>query len=197
MSFETLGISKNSLPAIAGKFSGRRLVIVGSGRCVWEDLIALGPFTLECPGWNTMALNDMIVHFPFRLHHVWSNDHRPLKHWLEVRRPEFKKLDDKIEVHTEVYEHGWHAWPWPMHGTSALNACYTGLALGYEQIVLCGVPLDDSGYYWAPPWIGSQFDKEVPDREDGLRYWSRAEKEVFDGKVKSMSGRTKALLGSP
>jgi len=35
--FESLGISKNMLPSVAGTFHGT-LIICGSGRCVWDDL---------------------------------------------------------------------------------------------------------------------------------------------------------------
>ena len=92
-------------------------------------------------------------------------------------------------------------WPWPGHGTSSLNGCYTGLALGYDEIVLCGAPLDDSGHYFDPPTWHTNFVREIPDVDRGgviqPRYWSEAKARIFDGKVKSMSGRTRDLLGAP
>lgn len=170
------------------------LVIVGSARCVWEDLSKI-----NFRSHDVMCLNDMIMHFPGELSHVYSNDHRWLPKWLEARRPRYVKDFQKTPVvHTcQTGASTMKVWPWPGHGSSGLNACYTGLALGYERIILCGIPLDDSGHYFDPPWVKTNFNKEVPEKNGEPRYWENAAKQYFDGKVKSMSGRTKDLLGAP
>lgn len=75
-------------------------------------------------------------------------------------------------------------------GSSGLLAITVALALGYQKIILCGVPLDKkAGHYFSPdvPWM------------DGPRYrhaWIK-HKGDMDGRVKSMSGWTQALLGAP
>ncbi len=83
-------------------------------------------------------------------------------------------------------------WPWTKHGTSGLGAILTALALGYEEIVLCGMPLDESGHNGEPPWRKCGFLNEVPDADP---HWRLAIDLAFGGKVKSMSGRTKEWLG--
>jgi hypothetical protein len=44
----------------------------------------------------------------------------------------------------------------------------------------------------------SNFEREVGVREDGtMMYWHNANQKLFGGRVKSMSGRTRDLLGAP
>lgn len=75
-------------------------------------------------------------------------------------------------------------------GSSGLLAITVALALGYQKIILCGVPLDKkAGHYFSPdePWM------------DGPRYrhaWIK-HKGDMEGRVKSMGGWTQSLLGAP
>lgn len=170
-------------------------MILAGGRCVWDDVMKASQFT---EGWEVMLVNDIIMHWPYRFHHAYSNDHHWLHRWISARRPQHQRNDGDFLVHTCTVGTGREIiWPWPGHGTSSLNAVYTGIALGYDQIVLCGVPLDSSGHYFDPPWVKSNFHNEVKDRDGKPRYWENAARTVFDGKVKSMSGRTRDLLGEP
>ena len=135
-----------------------------------------------------MCINDLGMHYPDRFEHWYSNSADELKVWNQARR---RDLDGGHELHS-CNPGVDHVWPWPGHGTSGLNAVYTALALDYDEIILCGIPLDDSGHYFDPPWRGSNFTHEVPD----MKWWRNAVKH-FDGRVKSCSGRTRELLGSP
>ena len=202
--WEALGIvpvyMQDMFPKIAGTFNGL-LIIVSSARGVWDDLEAAGMARNEGP--HIMAVNDMIMHYPGKVHHAYSNDALWLPKWTAARRPSLQKQWEGIEnTHTcnktgnPIKSAKW-TWPWPGHGTSGLNAVYTGLALGYDEIWLCGIPLDNSGHYFDPPWVKSNFENEVATKEGGLpKYWSSAQN-VFQGRVKSFSGRTMALLGRP
>ena len=185
MGIEELGFSKNHFPKFL-PCSGK-LLIVGSGRCVWDDLLKVNPLD-----YDAMAINDMIMHFPGPLKHAYSNDWKMLPHWISSRRPNYV-IDWGIPASHSCY--GSKSWPWPGHGTSSLNAVYTGLALGYDEIIIAGVPLDDSGHYWEAPWLKTNFTNEVSDKDGEMHFWSNAKKTIFDGKVKSLSGRTKQLLG--
>ena len=160
-----------------------KLIIVGSARCVWDDL--------EKTNLNVdvMAVNDMIMHFPGPLKHAYSNDQKMLPHWINARRPRY--IIDWGRPKAYSCNAGW---PWPGHGTSSLNAVYTALALGYDEIILAGIPLDNSGHYFDPPWVKSNFENEVSTRDGEIRFWANAARNIFDGKVKSLSGRTKELL---
>jgi hypothetical protein len=70
-----------------------------------------------------------------------------------------------------------------------------GIGLGYERMVLCGIPLDDGPHNGEPHWRKSSFTNEAADSDDGMnRHWKRARDLAFKGRVKSMSGRTKDWL---
>lgn len=73
-------------------------------------------------------------------------------------------------------------------GSSGLFAVQVALSLGYDRIVLCGVPMD------AQP----HFDRAEPWRfvYSYRRGWEKRLGEM-QGRVKSMSGWTRTLLGSP
>lgn len=191
MGIENLGISKNQYPKMMGKYSGS-LVICASGRCVWDDLEALG-LHIRQGSWSVMAVNDVVMHIPLRVDHAYSNDHISLDYWVQARRPRYKR-----DYHENIIKHTCKSgmstqiiWPLPGYGTSSLNAVFCGLCLGYDRIVLCGCPLDDSGHYFDPPWVSTRFAKE------GHRdNWKTSKQRIFDGKVRSMSGFTRDLLGS-
>ncbi len=181
--FSSLGISINQCPSLKRKFSGG-LLIVGSSRGVWEELDQNYPndgIYYKTP--DVMCLNDMVMHFPGRVTHAYSNDNHMLPSWVAARRPRFKK-DFSESIHAHSCNGGW---PWPGHGSSGLNAVYTGLALGYDSITIAGVPLDDSGHYFDPLWKKTNFTKEVPERDGQVKFWQNAINNIFNNKVKSLS----------
>lgn len=167
-----LGLSPNQIPN--PQYSGA-LVVCGSGRCVWDDLQKIPGKT------DFMAVNDMGMHLPFDLAHWFSNDAESLLYWKHCRR---RGYNQDFRVHSCNKKSGIEFWPWPGQGTSSLNAVYTGIGLGYEDIYLAGVPLDDSGHYWEAPWLKSNFTKEVPDRNGLPRCW-----EFIVGRIHTFSGR--------
>ena len=177
------------------------LVIVGSGRCVWEDLEKIWP--VECA---VMCINDMIMFYPGEIDHVFSCDGYMLKYWWAARRPPYKSQFERIpSFHTvdndQNVPESYKRHHFVGGGTSGLAACFAGLDLGYNHIVLCGVPIDNSGHFWEAPWGATNFQREIANSEgkirgDGRRFWVNA-MEKFDGRVKSLSGFTKILLGSP
>lgn len=181
--FLPLGISPNQF-INKKKYTGD-LLIVGSSRGVWEELEKYQNDGVYYRVPDVMCLNDMIMHFPGRVVHAYSNDYKWLPRWVSARRPRFvKDLEESIQLHSC---NGPSPWPWPGHGSSGLNAIYTGLALGYDQITVAGVPLDDSGHYFDPPWKKTNFTKEVPDKYGEVKYWQFSINEIFKGKVKSLS----------
>lgn len=181
----------------------RNLVIVGSGRCVWDDLIAV-----DClyNNYDVMCINDMIMHYPDEIDHVFSCDGYMLKHWWNARRPPYKSEFQRIpQFHTvdndQDVPDSYRLWEFAGGGTSGLAACFAGIGMGYEHIILCGIPIDNEGHYWEAPWGKTNFQREIANssgqiRGDGRRFWVNA-KDKFDGRVKSMSGFTKKLLGAP
>ena len=179
-----LGIPAHDYPEMP-EFGGT-LVICGGAACVWDDLAAIYQNAMLRPDeFDYMTVNDITMHFPGKIRHAYSNDHEDILRWIHCRR------DTLVQEYGEVgFAHSRSVWPWPGHGSSGLGAVYTGLALGYDRIILCGMPMDDSPHYFDPPWAKSQLDKE------DIAHWETARDKVFDGKVKSMSGRTRDILGN-
>ena len=180
--FSSLGIHNLPKPTCSGL-----LIVVGSGRGVWDDLS-------ETPKGDIMAVNDIGMHLPYPLAHWYSNDDKMLPHWIRARRPRYViDYPSNMRTHTcgEGPE-GIEKWPWPGGGTSGLGAVFTGLALGYEQIIICGMPLDNGPHYFDSPHTKTNFGNQVPG--DRPRFWTHARDNIFQGRVKSMSGRTKKLL---
>lgn len=197
--WQKLGIQEQYLqdqfPDIAGKFSGL-LIVVASAACVWKDLEAAGMAKNHDAHIHVMAVNDMLMHYPGKVTHAYSNDHRWLPKWIAARREQLIRAYGGIDyVHT-CHHGAKYSWPWPGHGTSSLNAVYTGLALGYDEIWICGAPMDNGPHYFDAPWAETNFGNLK--REDGsLPYWTNAARSIFEGRVKSFSGRTREVLGAP
>ena len=75
--------------------------------------------------------------------------------------------------------------------SSVFGAIYVGLAVGFERIILCGCPLDNTGHYYDPPGMETRFEEWT------LDYLHTVGREAFRGRVLSMSGNTAKILGSP
>ena len=114
-----------------------------------------------------------------------------------ARRPKFKS-DSEYNEGQPILTHSCNKgakyyWQIPGHGTSGLNAVYVGLLLGYDEIVIVGMPLDNTGHYFDAPWEKSNFEKQVPFKDGSIKYWKDAIPK-FEGKVKVVSGRLSAIL---
>ena len=183
-----------------------RLIIVGSGRCVWEDLEQLHTRTHKEIFDDVMCINDMIMYYPGNIAHCVSCDAPMLPKWWAARRPPYQSaFSNPVRFHSvSTYEgiRGVELHDFQGGGTSGLLACKVAIDLGYNDIILCGVPIDNSGHFWEAPWGKTNFQREIADltgrvRGDGRRYWTKANEKWFDGKIKSMSGNTRLILGAP
>lgn len=195
------GLGFDGIPAgVAGTCSGR-IVVCGAARCLWDDLAAL-PLVAD-PSWaHVMAVKQSGMYLPFRFQH-WAGAHGERFQYMVPMRREgyyFKGMNSQQRgVHPQklgAVIHSEKAWPlvdyvWVsrMTGTSALFATRIALALGYGEVILCGVPLDTSGRFYDAPW-----DKGIDLNVVDMKEWE-AFLPAFDGRVKSMSGRTRELLG--
>ncbi len=63
-----------------------------------------------------------------------------------------------------------------------------------EARKLAGMPLDNGPHNGEPPWRMTRFTTEVADQDE---HWQRAINFAFEGRVKSLSGRTRDWLGAP
>lgn len=196
------GIALEALPDCAGTKAGK-LVIVGGAREVWEDLSNLNVWQAD-----VMCINDIGMHMPHRYQHWFSLHGDQLPVWAVCRRFRYQKHEP--DLHTTIgspgnnynYPQGkMYKWPWPGHGSSGLNAAYTGLGLGYNDIVLAGVPYAGWGHYFDPPeghglWEPTNLPPQF-DVEGFRRLWTKANNQAFKGRVRSMSGMTREILGAP
>lgn len=157
------------------------LVILGGGRCVWDDYEVV-----RNNSHDIMAINDIGMHIPEPLSHWYSNDAAMLPKWAACRR-----YSGVGKLHTNNgggvgVAQSIRVWDF-VHGNSAINACLVGISLGYKHITMCGVPLDGSGWYFSPPWERSGYGNDYE-----LDIWKRYKLE-FSGRVKFISGRVKDL----
>lgn len=199
--------------ALRGGFRGRKLLILGSAACLWDDLEAIGD-----DDWagDRMAVNlSAIFYDRHRLRH-WATVH-PDGYGFQCEVPWWRRRPDRqgkaFDLHgatfaTKAREVSLASrnpkpddiveWPWPgrrRQGTSSLFAAHVAVQLGYDRIVLCGVPLDGSGYFFRKHRVADQESRTFA-RRHCHDMWREVAPE-WGGKVTSMSGFTRELLGEP
>lgn len=190
-------------PACAGNFHGPA-VVMGGAACIWDDCAKIDFDKVQ-----VIAINNMIMHHKGRVHHAvslhpeepplwrqlrWTNQCEPsYVHTHSHRLPE---NNDNLPPYEFKTRHGLD-YIWVIEGgrggSSGLFAAMVGLALGYDRIILAGVPIDGSRHFFDPP------DKKVRQFLGGniQEEWFNARDKYFKGRVKSMSGRTMEWLGYP
>jgi len=197
------GYSERQLPSIANSYSGK-LIICGDAFGVYNDLELFGcrddsgQGKVSKPGWDFMTVNKMVEVLPAHIEHCYSNSASCLNRFCSARRDEYA-----LEFGGPKHRHSMQGpceniWPLGGHGTSSLGAALVAVGLGYSRIVLCGVPLDDGPHNGEPYWRKTAFaSSEAAGAvgSDRNSHWEMAKKVAFDGKVRSMSGRTRTWLG--
>lgn len=169
-------------------------LVLGGADCVWDDLRALEAMAGPWPG-TVVAVNTIGALWPHRLDH-WATLHpEKMGLWIEARAENGHPPGFTIWAH-ELDR--WHSkrgrelvdrtLPVPMKtGSSGLFAVDVARAVGCERVVLCGVPMT------ASPHFGRS--EAWPEAD---RYWPRWVERLAElSSVRSMSGRTRDLLGAP
>lgn len=189
------GITK--FPKIAGSYNHRSVVVCGDASCIWEDLERFGCRNgneVAKYGWDFMTVNRLVETFPGRIDHAFSNVAAVLNRFVAARRDEYEgEFGPPLATHSRT-EGTDFVWPWNGGGTSGLGAILTCLVLGYRKVVLAGMPLNNGPHNGEPPWRTTRFTVEVEDKDP---YWKAAIDLAFEGRVKSLSGRTRDWLGEP
>ena len=176
-----------------GKHKGRSVVICGAARCLWDDLA-----TLDLSAHHLCAVNFVPICWT-RVFDHWVSVHDD-QHWFDRRSMSiYYCRGEALANHCML--HGFRTddsqvvrWGFRNEGTSSLFALRVMLALGYDRIILAGVPLDGSGHFYEPPG-----DARPQDRfGDSYTHetWQRAVPEFAD-RARSVSGFTRELLGAP
>lgn len=179
------GVGKK--PELANRFKGD-LIVIGSAEGVWDDMekaisIAKAPQFMAI---NLMfcAFKQSILDKKIRIHH-WATVH-----------PEFFAIRGLYTGRTTTTHSCTQAkdvdalWKIRNNGTSGLFGIRVGLAMGFERVILCGMPMDNRPHLYDYPSTKLTW----PEDKAVEMAWEEAIKDDFKGRVISMSGRTKEWL---
>lgn len=165
-------------------------VILGSGASLQGDIAALGEWT-----GTVIAVNRAGIAYPGRIDHWVTLHPEMLEGFMEERaiaygpsdfttwsqRPHDDAQVDRVVTDIEP------------KGSSGLFAARIALRhLGCDRVVLAGIPIDDGPHFYDADGVRSG---------PAFRYyrpaWLRARRQEFSGRVRSLSGWTREILGSP
>ena len=174
------------------------VVITADGRSLHDDLERFRAFDLKhdayCIGRSIRVCPAPVDHFADVDGEgaIWWAEHLPDKarngHILRHTLGEIRGFDVDWGVIDAPYD--WENDMW--HGSTALFAVLTSLAMEYERIVLAGAPLDLKGHWHdlpgvtGPGWTGQTY-----------MAWLDFAVTPDSSKVRSMSGYTAQILGRP
>lgn len=186
------------IPEEVGKYQGKKLLVCGAARCLWEDLAQV-----NVEEYDLMAVNCAGLFLPWMITHWFSGYYQIIGTYRQVRDFEFRDKwhgQEKILTHSRFYYPGvdvvWKAEKYGL-GTSTLDACSIGLLMGYDPVVVAGAPLDDTGHFYDPP--GEKTGQGIANIELLLptykAEWEWWNERYFNGRVKSLSGLTKEICG--
>lgn len=172
-------------------------IIAGSARSLWSDLARA---VTAAPDAQIIAVNMTGLFLPAVLH--LASLHPDFIARVAGLRPLMDGVTnpkgEEVQVHSVApYPGVDRVWSnIPHEGSSALFAVRVALALGFERVICCGVPLNSEGRFFDPPGP-ARWDWEGEDGNPYRDAWRKAAAEEFGRRVRSCSGFTLALLGGP
>ena len=170
------------------------LLIVGDATGVFYDLEAFLDFGVK---FDTMCMNFSNEIIPWPIQHFIAGD----SHMKQMQ-------DQARSLGPEVIKHCWNPnskyfdvrWirngcgGW--NGTTANLGIKIGICLDYLRIVLAGIPMDDSGNWYAP-YLPDNDIKKSKDHRHHLWKWTEIASRPLAYFIRSMSGNTMDLFGRP
>jgi hypothetical protein len=179
----------NELPRIANSFSGN-LIILGSAEGVWKDYEKARKIARQ---FDVMVINFTTLFYTKPITHLVSLHHNYLSPLREIRQkvfpafPHFHTHSNRPDKEVDFI------WQFDDYsGSSGLFATKIALVLGYNKIILCGIPITNGRNFYHP----LDYVNPIGGRPNILS-WQKAKDEMFNDKVKSVSGNTKEWLGEP
>lgn len=157
--------------------------IIGSGYSMWEDLDK-SPKNID-----TIAVNCSGFALNFPLTHLFSWHWKQISAIKEFRLAEFP--DCQAIVHS-VKKIGRVDNAWDFEGrtsVSGLSAVDLAFKLGYDKVVLCGIPME-GGYFYRKKANLNFCDKARQNEVKSIL-------DRYRDNVKSYSGFTKDIFGEP
>lgn len=193
------------------------LLVVGSAPCLFEDVER----ALEIyDGAHIMLVNGACVSLK-EAQHVLAGHTNKAEEFASARRSVFPDADpwclhanwnnpetlaDAKKEYPSVTD--WWGKGFSTGATSIAKGARIGLAMGYAPIIICGAPMDGSGYFVGESESGKKIKHDClrigdSTKQDAYviqkyryRFTLLAEND-FKGKVFSMSGFTRSCLGGP
>jgi hypothetical protein len=169
------------------------VIVLGSAPCWREDLEAAREYA---PDWPVLAVNGVGTLYLEPIT-AWCSIHgNDLVKWMRLREERggngdyaaYGNFSDKQE------DGGAIRWNRPnAGGSSGLHGVELALEIGYERVLLCGMPLEGQERVRSLDGIAVEGVCPYKSYHDG---WQRLLPKL-DGCVKSMSGWTQKLLGKP
>ena len=170
---------QGKLPDLVGSKSGP-VLIIGSAACAENDLARFD----KLHNGVRIAVNDAIPWYKGKLDYAVSLHPSKLWFWCKARK------DKPIPISTHRAG-GWPEIIFPIHAdgaTSGLNAVIISLLIGFDPIVLAGIPVSDD-----PKLNGEMGRISAETMQKEWMIFSR----FFGGKVRSLSGWTRDTFGAP
>lgn len=176
----------------------KNLIICGSSKNVWDEFKQAEQFFGK-GNFELMVVNLALLGFQF--YHV-TGLHK-INHFVSLEFSLMKALKrdyaHDINCHCNTYAPEIDTLHLDLNnagGTSGLFATQVGLKLGYEKIILCGIPLDRSAHFYDFPGVdwGGCDDMAV---SMTWEMWIAQETKERLNKLRSMSGKTKQMFGEP
>lgn len=169
---------------------------LGGADCVWDDVLAWEAIYGRQWDGFVIAANDIGSHWPRELDH-WATLHpHKLEKWKEQRVSHGLSINGVVtwsgarRRQAPQTDEAIVAWA---GGSSGLLTVQVAWALGCTRAVLCGIPITATAHFAETT---ERFGRQWAGAAGHWRAWNRC-KDKLDGWVRSMSGRTKDLLGSP
>jgi len=196
MSYLLLNKELKEAHDLEGKYSGQ-LIITGSSECLWNDYLKAIELTAKE---DLMCINLSTICFHFRdIEHIITLHHNKMKNFYAAAMIQRTDRETHPRKKKKILTHSISAnsrvdLVWDIGnpgGTSGLFATQIALRLGYEKIILCGIPIDNSRRFYDSP--NHHFKYEGISQQEP---WQIANRK-FDNRVRSMSGKTAELLGKP
>lgn len=160
----------------------KRLIIAGGAYCLWQDYHKL-PSEFKKAA-DVMVINATGLYWPHNFQH-WVSLHR--ENFKSYRKFCFKSYVTHSNRVATCVDRVWNIESWG--ADSSLFACKVALRLGYDRIILIGVPLDGGPRFYDPEGAKCYFDTT------NLHDIWKTDSSEFENKVRSISGYTKDLLG--
>lgn len=184
-------------PEIAGTYRGREVLVLGAGFNLYKEY---DEARARFPGADIMAVNNSLIGLEWQI----RTEQIKITHWVSGH-PEHFYFGD-IWMKDMAITHGDKDYPatkvvWPLNcdGSSGLLAVKVALLLGYDRIILCGIPLDDARrFYDHPNTVYRMADPAVHQSwMDFINAISQAPEGDQLVKICSMGGHTQKLFGGP